>query len=199
MFPLFETICINNGIILNNEWHQFRYEKSFYEYYSKPTFDKLISNIIIPAIYKTGIIKMRISYDDTSKKIEYDKYIIKHIKTLKIVEDNTISYNLKFTDRTHINRLFELRDNCDEILILKNGYVTDTSFCNIVFFNGKYWITPSTPLLKGTTRERLLSLGQIKQCIIHKNQIKNFNSFKLINAMRDFNNTENIAINNIII
>ena len=37
----------------------------------------------------------------------------------------------------------------DEILITRNGLLTDTSIANIALFNGKEWHTPKHPLLKG--------------------------------------------------
>ncbi len=35
MFPLFETLCIENGKIQNIDLHQVRYERSLREYYGK--------------------------------------------------------------------------------------------------------------------------------------------------------------------
>ena len=35
MYPLFETLCIENGKIQNIDLHQMRYERSLREYYGK--------------------------------------------------------------------------------------------------------------------------------------------------------------------
>ena len=35
MYPLFETLCIENGKIQNIDLHQVRYERSLREYYGK--------------------------------------------------------------------------------------------------------------------------------------------------------------------
>jgi 4-amino-4-deoxychorismate lyase len=187
MYPLFETICILNGTVLNMEWHQKRYELSYRAYYHTSSHISIIDGIVVPEDCKSGLCKMRIAYNKSSKKVEFESYTSKEIRSLKLVEDNSIEYGLKFTDRNYLNNLVtDMRGDCDDILIIKNGMVTDSSYSNIVFYNGVEWITPSTPLLKGTARERLLQQGIIKAKPIHLSDIHQFLSFKLINAMRDF-------------
>ncbi len=197
MYPLFETVCVINGLMQNTRWHQQRYEKSFLEYYGKPAFTPLTENIHIPPFCRSGTCKMRISYNEASKKVEFEEYAVKEITTLQLVEDNTIEYNLKYTDRGRLQKLLEGKGNCDDILIVKKGMITDSSFCNIVFFDGSEWITPSTPLLRGTARERLLSSGTITERNIGVTDIINFKSFKLINSMRDFKCIPESGITNI--
>ncbi len=197
MYPLFETICVVNGEMQNIGWHQQRYEKSFTEFYGRPAFAPLTENILIPGFCRSGIFKMRISYNEASKKVEFEEYAVKEITTLQLVEDNTIEYNLKYTDRGRLQKLLEEKGICDDILIVKNGLITDSSFCNIVFFDGSEWVTPATPLLRGTARERLLSSGTITERNIMLAEIKNFCSFKLINSMRDFDYIPESGIRNI--
>ena len=76
-----------------------------------------------------------------------------------MIENNKICYSLKLTDRSQINRLLKQKGNYDDILIVKNGFITDTSISNIIFYNGSKWITPAAPLLKGTCRDKLLKEG----------------------------------------
>ncbi len=197
-YPLFETICIKDGMLLNKQWHKKRFEYSYQSYYgNKPTL-QILENILFPEKYKTGIIKLRISYNKTSKKEEYEKYTLKNIETLKIVFDDTIDYSLKYTNREKLNKLLAKKGNCDDILIIKNGKVTDSSYTNIIFNDGTNWVTPSSALLKGTARERLIHAGIIKEKDIFIEDIKKFNSFKLINAMRDFDSVSETDIKNII-
>jgi 4-amino-4-deoxychorismate lyase len=175
-----------NGMMQNTLWHQHRYEKSFWEFYGRPVFNQLTDNIDIPAFCRSGIFRMRISYNEVSKIVEFEEYSVKEINTLQLVKDDTIEYNLKYSDRSHLQKLLEGKGMSDDILIVKNGLITDSSFCNIVFFDGSEWITPATPLLRGTARERLLASGTIKEQNIRFTDIKNFHRFKLINSMRDF-------------
>ncbi len=52
-----------------------------------------------------------------------------------------------------------------------------------IFFDGTEWVTPTTFLLNGTCRQRLLSEGKIKERIIHATDIPSFTHIGLINAM----------------
>ncbi len=89
------------------------------------------------------------------------------------------------------------KENCDDILIVKNGIITDTSFSNIAFFDGKQWKTPKSPLLKGTCRERLLCEQKIFEKDINLNDLSNYKCYKLINAMRDLSDDESLAISSL--
>ena len=91
-----------------------------------------------------------------------------------------------------------MKEKCDDILIVMNGLITDTSLSNLVFYNGATWVTPKKPLLKGTCRERLLEEGQITECDIHVNEINRFIGCKLINAMRLPEEEEMIMISNLL-
>jgi 4-amino-4-deoxychorismate lyase len=71
-------------------------------------------------------------------------------------------------------------------LIIKNELVTDTSIANIAFFDGEKWLTPKKPLLKGTTRARLLENGEIFEADIDVHTLKNYTQVALLNAMIDF-------------
>ena len=144
-----------------------------------------------------GLFKCRLVYDDQSREVEFVPYEAKVIQNLRIVEHDRISYEFKFKDRKLINRLFELRKECDDILIVKKGYVTDSSYANIVFRHGKKWLTPWSALLKGTMRAKLLERNEISEQEIRVEDIKSFKSFKLINAMLEFDAPE-IEVSNIV-
>ena len=90
---------------------------------------------------------------------------------------------MKYADRCLINTLFAQRGSCDEIIIIKNGKVTDCSIGNLIFRQGEKWYTPDTPLLLGTQREKLLQEGKIQERTIFQEDIVNFDEIKIINAM----------------
>jgi 4-amino-4-deoxychorismate lyase len=85
----------------------------------------------------------------------------------------------------------------DDILIIKNEMVTNTSFSNIVFFDGTKWLTPAQPLLRGTKREKLIRENIIFEETITKNEIQRFQNAVLINAMIDIEESPIIEIKNI--
>lgn len=199
MYPLFETLCIDNGRICNAEWHCRRFETSYSSLYRHcPTYS-IFDNTHISSEYNTGIFRLRISYNESSTKTEIESYITKNITRLKVWEvASSFDYSLKYTDRSILNNLFSQRGDCDDVLIIKNGMVTDTSVCNIVFFDGQKWITPSTPLLCGTARARLLADCTIEERPIAVCDIHKFEAFRLINALRHFDTVATTTTDNII-
>jgi len=198
MYPLIETIKIQNGTPMNLQSHQERLDDSYQKIYKSESGFILNDIISVPKEFTSGIVKLRFLYNRKSFKIEYQNYIKKKIKTLKIIHDNNIYYPLKFTDRSCLAQLLKQKQNCDDILIIKNGMITDSSYTNIVFFDSKEWITPTTPLLQGTAITKLIKENKIKEKPIKLEDISKFKSFKLINAMIDFEEQKALDIKNII-
>jgi 4-amino-4-deoxychorismate lyase len=156
--------------------------------------EKFLNSIHFP---EKGLYKCRILYDDQTKEVEFHPYQIKPVNSLMIVEHDRISYEFKYKDRKTIDKLYELRKDCDDILIVKRGQVTDSSYSNIVFRKGKRWYTPWSALLKGTQRQKLLEDDIITQEEIKADDIRSFDTFKLINAMLEFESPE-IDVKNIV-
>jgi 4-amino-4-deoxychorismate lyase len=89
------------------------------------------------------------------------------------------------------------RGDCDDILIVKDGYITDTSFSNIVFFDGEKWVTPARPLLRGTMRESLLKRNLIGEENITVDDLNKIKEARLINAMLPLETGTAIQVENI--
>ena len=190
MSRLIESIKLLHGDFYNLSYHEQRMTTSLNALFgaSRPVqLQKYLSEQQPP---QTGLYKCRIVYDNSNMDVTFTAYEPKKIKRVKIVEDNDISYAFKFLAREHIDRLFRQRDQCDDVLIVKDGRVTDCSFSNIVFKKGEQWITPSSPLLKGTMRQRLMEENKIASREIRPQDIRSFETFKLINAMLEFNSDE---------
>ena len=185
MYPLFETLCIENGKIQNIDLHQARYERSLRAYYGKSAVKifNLFSLIQPPALLQNRLIRCRINYNDKTTQIQYFEYHRKIYRTFQPIICDDIEYGLKYTDRSLINTLFAQRGTCDEIIIIKNGKVTDCSIGNLIFRQEKKWYTPDSPLLLGTQREKLLREGKIQERTIFQEDIVNFDEIKIINAM----------------
>lgn len=197
MCPLFESICVLDGVIQNKEWHELRYERSYLSLYGKAPKRPLTENVLIPEAHQKGIHKLRIAYNERDEQVALSEYHLKPIQTLQVVVDDDIDYHVKYEDRSRLKDLFNQRKHCDDVLIVKNGFVTDSSYSNIVFFDGSKWVTPSTPLLRGTARERLMTEGKIEPKAILVGDIHQYASFKLINAMRDFDQIVADPVSNI--
>lgn len=197
MFPLFESICVENYQIKLSEFHQKRMDNSYLKLFNvknKWSIKKIFESLKIESKNKY---KLRINYSQSKYSISLNKYFKKKIRSLQCLELNDYSYDLKYTDRSVINKSYESKSLCDDILIIKNGFVTDSSYCNIVFFDGLRWVTPEYPLLKGVQRNFLLSNKKIFEKKIKVSEISKYRSFVLINSMIEFNTNDAVNINKI--
>lgn len=190
-----ESIKVFNGIIYNLALHQERVSRTLSEFYPNAKID--LSEIKVFPMYGQGLYKLRIIYSDKIEKYEFLPYKIYETKTLKIVHSNNLNYKYKFLERTAINRLFSVRGDCDDILIIRNGLITDTSYCNVVLDDGHKLYTPANPLLKGIKREQLLQEKRIEPSEISIEDLVDFKRVILINAMIELENQMLIEIPNI--
>ncbi|ABB43715.1 putative para-aminobenzoate synthase component I [Sulfurimonas denitrificans DSM 1251] len=182
----FETIKAVDGEIFHLSFHQKRYE-SVLKHFGIKEIQNLSLHVNPP---KNTLYRCRLTYDLSINphkiEVEYYEYQKREISSLKLVYDDRIVYDLKSTNRERLEELYELRESCDDILVVKNSLITDTTIANIAFYDSKNWLTPAKPLLKGTTRDRLLSENKIYEADIHVKDLKNFSHVALMNAMIDF-------------
>ena len=104
---------------------------------------------------------------------------------------------ISWLDRDKLIQLQQSKGTCDEILIYQNGRITDTSYSNVVFYDGNQYITPSTYLLNGTKRRYLLERGIIKEQDIGLGDLPRFRYLFLINAMLDLEDNIQVKIRDI--
>jgi 4-amino-4-deoxychorismate lyase len=197
MSLLFETIRIQDGVIYNIGHHNQRMNQSRKLLLGCNNSIDLKSLIIVPENSRKGIYKCRVVYRTEIENNSFEPYIPRLINSLKLVDDNTICYEHKFSDRKPLEQLSLKRGHCDEILIVKNGSLTDTSFSNIVFFDGIQWITPLNPLLQGTMRSYLLAEGYISEKKISVRDLRYYQKARLINAMLPLDSGSDIEISRI--
>ena len=128
--------------------------------------------------------KCRVVYDGTGiREITYAPYRVRPVRSLRLVCADSIDYTYKSTDREALNRLFVLRGEQDDVLIVHRGLLTDTSIANIALWDGTGWYTPRLPLLKGTHRAALLDEGIIRERDIPAEALPSYFSIRLFNAM----------------
>lgn len=194
---LSEALAVRNGIILNPEGHEARYKRSYEEFYGHQPELGLLEGLKL-TLPPSGYYKMRIVYNESDKKVDIAPYTPITIKTLKIVEVSNFDYHIKYSDRSAINELLALRGEYDDILIINNGKLSDTSSGNIILFRNNEWFTPDSPLLEGTQRTQLLSQNIIQTAPITKDNLINYDYFQVINALRPFNINAISPVQNII-
>ncbi len=180
-----EVIKVQDGVFYNLDGHEARMNRTTMHFFGNGIALGLIPEMIPPDLH-TGLVKCRVVYGIHGvESIEFSPYTLRTIRSVAIVRDDTIEYAYKSTDRSHLNMLLE-RSGCDDIIIVKNGFVTDASSANIVLedmFGALY--TPSTCLLPGTKRASLLERGVIMECEVKEQDLKNAAKIYLINAMID--------------
>lgn len=183
-----ESIKIKDREVQNITLHNERLNKTRFEALRQTSHIDL-RNILTDLPEVTGIYKCRVLYRENIKKIEYIPYTQPNINSIKVIVADNIEYSHKYANRESINSL--KKDIAeDDIIIIKNGVVTDCSFTNIAFFDGLLWYTPNTPLLKGTKRELLLRNKVIFERQIKAEDIHSYKSVRLFNAMIEWGEVE---------
>jgi 4-amino-4-deoxychorismate lyase len=194
MYPLVESIRIENRQLHHVDLHNQRINyarKIIYGLHEPITIETLVQ---IPDSLTDDRYKCRLNF--FPDRIDYSiiPYIQREIRTLKVVTDNSIDYTFKSENRIQLDAAFALRGNCDDIIIVKDGHITDSWAANIILFDGTSWFTSDTPLLKGTQREFLLSKGLITERKITIESLFKYKKIKLINAMIDFERAPEIIV-----
>lgn len=186
MCLLFETIFIKDGEAKNLHYHNRRMNQSRTQLFNSAKTINIQDVLSIPLAFSKDIVKCKIIYNNEFKDVSFVKYKKRNIDKFFLIDVHNIDYNHKYFNRNAIEKLKQGIKQNEEIIIVKNNLITDTSFSNLAFFDGSNWFTPTSPLLKGTKREFLIENNKIKEAHIHINDLHNFKYFKLVNAMLDF-------------
>ncbi|MDD4922533.1 MAG: aminotransferase class IV [Bacteroidales bacterium] len=194
MCRLIESIKFQDNQLQHIKWHNKRFNEARNRLFGMDGFIDLQQMIRIPDSLQEGIYKCRVLYGKQIETIDFLSYIPKKMRTLQLVEDNEIDYTYKYENRLAFERLLTSKGQADDILIVKNGHITDTSYSNMVFFDGEKWITPDTFLLNGTQRQHMLAKGLITEAPVTLSALKKFKLAKPINAMLDFETTPSVTI-----
>lgn len=181
----FETIKCDDYEVFNLEYHQKRIAKTV-------GLNINLSEYVYPISNK--LLRCKLIYDETGiQEVNYFEYKKRDIKTFKLVYDENIEYSKKYLDRGNLDELYAKKEDCDDIIIIKDGLLSDTSIANIAIFYENRWLTPTKPLLEGTTRARLIKHGQIIEKDISVQMLKKCEKFALMNAMIGFDEIENYS------
>ena len=185
MSQFIESIKVEDQEIFLLDLHQKRINQTFSHFGKEGSID-------LAKIYKNlehdedGLFKLRIAYDlDKRIRTQMIPYAIPEIQDFQLVENNSFDYSFKFEDRKELDKM-KMKAKAEEIIIVKNNHITDTSFSNLLFLKGKDWFTPNSFLLNGVQRQHLLKQKKIKEAEITLQNIKQFSHFQLINALNDF-------------
>ncbi len=190
MSPFFETIRIEDGKICHTRYHNKRLNKTIRENFSLcPQYD--IRDFIKPPESK-GVFRCRLTYDTTVLDVAITPYRFRRYSAFRLI-DSDIDYPYKSTDRSGIEALFAQRGECDDIIIVRDRLLSDTSIANIALFDGLHWYTPQNPLLEGTLRASLLDAQKIKTKHLDRKSLQKCTKFAIMNAMTGFYQLKDIT------
>lgn len=182
----FETIKCDDGAAYHLEYHCRRIARTI-------MININLQEYILPI--SDDFLKCKVIYDKYGVlDVLYEPYVKRLVRSFKIIHDDTIEYKHKSMNRNAIDELYAQKQNADEIIIVKNGWITDTSIANIAIYDGFNWLTPKIPLLRGTTQERLVDNKELIQANISVEMLKNAQKIALLNAMVGMNILENYTL-----
>jgi len=186
----FETVKIQKGEIQNLSFHNKRLNltiKQNFEIDAKIDLQEHVQQ------EDFSLERCKVIYEKSIKKIQFFPLIPRKFQSFKVLETN-ITYNFKNVDREDIELLMSQKGSCDDIIMIKEGLVTDTSIANIAIYDGVKWITPKKPLLKGTYRESLLKKQLLLEKDVKMKDIKNAVRFAIMNALVGFYEVKGVKL-----
>lgn len=183
MCRLFETILIEEGKAELLPYHNIRFNRSRCAIFGSEEYIDLEPLIMQQLPNRKKTYRCRVTYGEKVREIAFEPYFRREIKTVSIVHSDDIDYAYKYEDRRALNALLE-ESKTDEIIILKDGLVTDSSIANLVFRSNGKLLTPCTPLLRGTRRQALLDEGKIIEATITEEGLSDMEEVFFVNALR---------------
>ena len=186
MYQFFESIKLLDGKLHLLDLHSERLNRTRKAFFENINDVDLEKELMIPCEKQNGLYKVKVVYAKYLESVVFDDYTIKEHRKIRLLEKPDIQYDFKFLDRKSLTEDFSSDAEFDDIIFLKNGFLTDATYSNLAFFDGKTWFTPKSCLLAGVKRKFFLESGIIVEKKILKEEIKDFQKIAFINAMRDF-------------
>ena len=182
--PMFiETIRIQDGHVCHLSDHTDRMRRTADHFgFTAPTLPTDLASLV-PDELRTGTVRCRVVYDHTLREVTFTPYRRRHIERLFAVDAGTTTYAFKYADRAPLARPDVPLGASDELLFVRDGYLTDTSYTNLVLRRGRELVTPDTFLLDGTCRRRLLREGVVHTEPVRLHDLPTYDELLLINAM----------------
>jgi 4-amino-4-deoxychorismate lyase len=191
-----ESIKLKDGLYHNLNLHNQRVKETIKTYFGlRPVFD--LSDVLPTNVPPIGLFKVRLIYTHEPLSITISPYVAKKIHTMKLIEANKLDYHHKFSDRSALD-LLKAKSGSDDIIIVQNGLITDSSIANLVLENDHGLFTPAKCLLAGVKRTRLLASGLIQVKNIRIDELTQYRRVRLINAMIDLEDEIGVMTSDIV-
>lgn len=157
----------------------------------------------VPDWLRNMTVKCRVLYGcGGPERVEFEPYTVRRVCSLRMVEGDNLDYHLKFADRSHLMALRNRSMGADEVIVVKNGFVTDTSYSNLIFRTTDGFLTPAQPLLRGVMLRHLLDQGKVSSVALRPEDILPENRYGiteafLINAMLPPGSANGVSVTDI--
>jgi len=183
MGQLFETVRIEEGAPLHLRYHNARLNRSRKTLFGASR-ELDLSDFLMdrPA---HGVWRCRVFYTLYIEKVEYLPYVPVRRRRFALAEFGG-EYAFKYADRRSLELLLRSRPEADDLILVRDGMLTDTTTANIALRKKGEWLTPRHPLLPGTVRARLLEEGLLREADISCDELRGFEELALMNAMIGF-------------
>jgi 4-amino-4-deoxychorismate lyase len=184
MSRFLETIRCRNGVLENLPYHQERLDRTRRHHFGPVPPLRLAEEIRV----RTGLepetpYRCRVVYGREVESVEFIPYQLKPIRALQLVIADDLDYAFKYANRAALDGLRAGLPADEEVLLVKNGLLTDTTYANVALFDGSLWYTPHQPLLEGTRRAQLLAEGRLVRERLTPEDLRFFQKIRLFNAM----------------
>jgi 4-amino-4-deoxychorismate lyase len=201
MCRFIETILFENNHMPLLRGHEQRFAQTQLINFGQiiyPSLEKIIfaANIPTPTHIRY---KCRVVYDAAGVQVSFAAYAPKKINKLIVKVADEIDYRFKYENRSGLNALTQGLNADEEVLIVQNGLLTETSFTHIALFDGIHWHTPAQPLLQaGVQRNCLLAQNIIREANIPVAHLKKYAQIKLFNALNSWQEAWTLDCNDVI-
>ena len=206
-----ETILIlrNDEIPLLKE-HYDRFRRTIQRYGEIPPSSGEFESLLREAIPEKGGIqprRCRLVYgtDGNCSEIRIWPFRQKRLNRVGLIELPAASYPLKFADRCLFASLHARFPEYDEIIITRRGFLSDGTFTNLYLHRPNKkdgektsLLTPSTPLLAGCRRARLIKEGRLVATPLLWNELEDGWQIGFINALNPPGQLGEIAVSQVI-
>lgn len=195
---LLETLRIDQAGVRDLERHTRRLNQARRILFGAKNDLDLSAFVSAPRMTDNGPVKCRVICGLTVERVEYQPYRKPSIRSLRLVRADDLDYRYKYADRAALDRLRAGRGAADDILIVQSGFITDVSFANVVFFDGRRYVTPHRPLLEGTRRRELLERGAIEEDEIRVEDVERYARVFLINSLLGLEDDVSLPVSGIL-
>lgn len=182
MFPVFESIAIHDGVYLNVNAHMDRIQRTAHSLWHI-TFPANYLQARLPAFHKPGLYKCRFLYNRETFSLEIKRYERRAIQHLMLKEMPHLHYAFKYMHRIELDQWKKELPEHTDVLFTRNGFLTDTTYCNIALMREGRWYTPQEPLLPGTQRAYGINAGLLHAMPISIDDMSSYECMTIFNAM----------------